>query len=284
MVGAARGATPAAAGLRVEGVAVSLGRRQILRGVDFSVAPGEWLTVVGANGTGKSTLLRAMMGLIAHEGSVRIGTTAVSELNARQRAQHLALVAQTPVLPPAMTVSSYVLLGRLAHMGALARESAADLAAVHEVLARLDGLDLADRRLGTLSGGEAQRVTIARALVQRAPFLLLDEPTSSLDIGHQLEVLDLVDELRRERGLTVVSTMHDLTLAAQYADRLALLADGGLAAIGSADTVLTEANLSRYYQASVRVVRDGETLVIVPSRRAGRAPTAAAERPEGAAW
>src|SRR4029077_21145484 len=145
-------------------------------------------------------------------------------------------------------------------------ESHSDLAAVYDVLARLDLNGFAGRALDTLSGGERQRAFLARALAQEATLLLLDEPTTALDIGHQQEVLDLVDELRRDRGLTVLSTMHDLTLAAQYAESLVLLDRGEIVTSGSADEVLTEENLSRYYGARVRVVRDGGTIVIVPLR------------------
>ena len=254
-------------GLALHDVSVCFGRRTIVTGVSTAVEAGGWLTVVGANGAGKSTLLRAVAGLVRHGGRVEVGGRSLTGFAARQRARHLALVAQAPVLPPTMTVASYVLLGRLAHLGPFARERRRDLDIVTAVLQRLDAVALADRRLVTLSGGEAQRIAIARALVQEAPVLLLDEPTSSLDIGHQLEVLDLVDELRRERGLTVVATMHDLTLAAQYADRLLLLAEGAEAASGPPETVLTEANLTRYYKAAVRVVRDGDSVVVVPTRR-----------------
>jgi iron complex transport system ATP-binding protein len=252
--------------LEVTGLSVRLGRNAVLHDVSLSAAPGSWVTVVGANGAGKSTLLRAVSGVIRHAGTVRVDGTDIGALAPRDRARRLALVAQNPVLPPAMTVASYVLLGRLAHMGRLARESAEDLAAVADVLARLDAGHLAGRRLGSLSGGEAQRIAVARAVVQQAPVLLLDEPTSSLDIGHQLDVLDLVEDLRRRSGLTVVSTMHDLTLAARYAERLVLLSAGRVAVDGTPETVLTETNLARFYGAAVRVVHDDSGVVVLPAR------------------
>lgn len=260
---------PAPSGVTLREISVQLAGRDVLRNVSACVAPGGWTTVVGANGAGKSTLLRAVMGLVEHRGTVEVGGVRTSTLSARQRAGHLALVPQSPVLPPGMTVGSYVLLGRLAHMGPFARESRSDLRAVGAVLDRLGAAALATRRLTSLSGGEAQRVAIARALVQEAPVLLLDEPTSSLDIGHQIDVLDLVDTLRREAGLTVLSTMHDLTLAGQYADQVVLLADGAVAASGPPQDVLTEATLSRYYRASVRVLHDGDRLIVVPTRGTG---------------
>lgn len=252
--------------LELVGVSVRLGKRQVVQDVSAGVAPGRWLSVVGANGAGKSTLLRAVVGLVRHQGIIRLEGLDSATLNARQRARLVAMVAQNPVLPPAMSVQAYALLGRIAHLGPLGRESAEDLERVAQALQRLDATGLAGRALGSLSGGEAQRVTIARALVQDTPLLLLDEPTSSLDIGHQLAMLDLVDELRRERGLAVLSTMHDLTLAAQYADELLLLHQGTVVAAGPPGTVLCEDNLTRYYGARVRVVRDGDALVVVPLR------------------
>jgi iron complex transport system ATP-binding protein len=247
---------------------VRLGRRPVVQDVSASVAAGRWLSVVGANGAGKSTLLRAVVGLVRHEGSIRLGGCDSAVMTNRQRARLVTMVAQNPVLPPAMSVNAYALLGRTAHLGPFGRESAEDLDRVAHALHRLDASDLATRPLGSLSGGEAQRVTIARALVQATPLLLLDEPTSSLDVGHQLAMLDLVDELRRERGLAVLSTMHDLTLAAQYADELLLLHQGTVVAAGPPASVLCEDNLTRYYGARVRVVRDGEALVVVPLRGA----------------
>ncbi len=250
-----------------------MGRRDVVWQVSASVAPGQWLSVVGANGAGKSSLIRAVVGLVRHQGVIRLGGLDSATLTNRQRARLVTMVAQNPILPPAMLVSSYVLLGRTAHLGPMGRESADDLDRVTQALRRLDGTTLADRALGSLSGGEAQRVTIARALVQDTAVLLLDEPTSSLDIGHQLAMLDLVDELRRERGLAVLSTMHDLTLAAQYAEELLLLHQGTVVAAGPPAEVLCEANLTRYYGARVRVVRDGDTLVVVPLR-SGADPSA----------
>jgi iron complex transport system ATP-binding protein len=139
---------------------------------------------------------------------------------------------------------------------------------VHSVLERLDLIDFADRHLGTLSGGEQQRLVIARALAQEAPVLLLDEPTSALDIGHQQQALELVDRLRRDHGLTVVSAMHDLTLAGLYADRLGLLHEGHLVAMGDAVAVLRPETLSEFYGASVTVHHhDDGTVVVVPRRR-----------------
>jgi iron complex transport system ATP-binding protein len=167
-----------------------------------------------------------------------------------------------------MTVAEYVLLGRTPHLPYLAQEGARDEAIAGEALERLGLRALAARRLGTLSGGELQRALIARALAQQAPILLLDEPTTSLDVGHQQEVLELVDRLRRESELTVVATMHDLTLAAQYGDRTILLERGRVVADGAPSAVLSEAAVSSLYGADVRlVVEEGRLVGIVPLRR-----------------
>ncbi|MGW4152829.1 ABC transporter ATP-binding protein [Micromonospora chersina] len=245
---------------------VELGGAPILAGVDLAVAVGEWVTVIGPNGAGKSTLLRAVGGLLPAPGAVSLFGTPINSLRRRDRARVVATVAQSPVVPAGMSVFDYVLLGRTPYIPALGRESAADLAAVHEVLDRLDLGAFGRRELATLSGGERQRVFLARALAQGATLLLLDEPTSALDIGHQQEVLELVDQLRRQHELTVLATMHDLSIAGEYADRLVLLAEGRVAAAGPPQEVLTETLLARHYRANVRVIPGDHGPLVVPVR------------------
>lgn len=245
---------------------VSIEGNEILRGVDLDVSPGEWVTVIGPNGAGKSTLLRAVGGSLSHSGSILFGGTPSAELSRRERARLVATVPQHPVVPPGMRVIDYVLLGRTPYIAPLGRESARDLAIVNERLHALDLAGFAGRELETLSGGERQRVFLARALVQSAPILLLDEPTSALDIGHQQEVLELVDALRREHELTVLATMHDLSLAGEFADRLVLLANGSVVASGAPSDVLTEELLQRHYRARVRVIAGDFGPVVVPVR------------------
>ncbi|MEV0713845.1 ABC transporter ATP-binding protein [Asanoa sp. NPDC050611] len=254
------------AAIEVRDLHVTLGRTPILRGIDLSVAPGEWVAVIGPNGAGKSTLLRAIGGLLPAGGAVALVGTPIERLRRRARARTVATVAQSPVVPPGMSVFDYVLLGRTPFVSLLGRESAADLAAVRALLDRLDLTGFGDRELDTLSGGERQRVFLARALAQEPSLLLLDEPTSALDIGHQQEVLELVDTLRRDQGLTVVATMHDLSIAGGYADRLVLLTDGVVVAAGTAREVLTEEILSRFYRARVRVVDGVDGPLVVPYR------------------
>jgi iron complex transport system ATP-binding protein len=235
----------------------------------FTVAEGEWVALVGPNGAGKSSLLRAATGLVAHEGTIRIGDRPAKALSWRERARCVALVPQQPQLPAAMPVLDYVLLGRTAHIPYFGYESAADLRISESVLDRLGMSRFAARPLGTLSGGEIQRTVLARALAQQAPILLLDEPTSALDLGRRVEALELVDEVRREHGLTVLSVLHDLTLAAQFAERLVLLVCGELRAAGRPETVLDPVVLAESFGAQVRVMTGADgRLVVVPYRRA----------------
>jgi cobalamin transport system ATP-binding protein len=252
--------------LSASGVRVAIDGVEILRGIDLHVAAGEWVTVIGPNGAGKSTLLRTVGGSLPHSGTLSLGGTDIGALSRRRRAQLVATVPQQPVVPPGMRVLDYVLLGRTPYIPPLGRESARDLEIVVERLRALDLSGFAARELETLSGGERQRVFLARALAQSAPLLLLDEPTSALDIGHQQEVLELVDSLRRAHGLTVLATMHDLSLAGEFADRLVLLANGTVAASGSPAEVLTEDLLRRHYRANVRVIAAEFGPVVVPVR------------------
>jgi iron complex transport system ATP-binding protein len=260
--------------LRARDLHVELGGATVLAGVSVDVPAGSWVAVVGPNGAGKSTLLRALAGLVGARGTVELGGEPAGGLRRREWARRVAFVPQDPVVPPGMPVAAYVLLGRTPHLGPLGREGASDLAVVARTLEQLDLTELARRPLETLSGGERQRAMVARALAQEAPVLLLDEPTTALDVGHQQDVLELVDRLRRAHDLTVVTTMHDLTLAGQYADRLVLLDHGEVVVSGPPAEVLTQENLARFYGARVRVLSDGGALVVVPVRPSGTpAPT-----------
>lgn len=210
-------------------------------------------------------------GLVDHEGEVRIGGKPTVAMSRRERGRSLAYVPQSPELPVDMSVFDYALLGRTPHIGYLAVESGEDVAHCTRLLERIGLAELASRRLSTLSGGERQRVVLARALAQEAPVLLMDEPTSVLDLAHRVEALEIVDELRREWGLTVVSALHDLTLAGQFADRLLLMAGGSVAALGTPAEVLDEVVLEHAFGCAVRIIRtdDGE-LVIAPRRTSPR--------------
>lgn len=248
-------------------VGIRYGNRDAIASFTDSVRPGEWLCLIGPNGAGKSSILRAVAGLVPYQGRIEIDGSSLDVRAARRRAALVAYVPQSPVLPDDMTGAEYVLIGRNPYISYFGSESAHDRTMVAELLERLDLGDLAGRYLGTMSGGERQRLVIARALAQEAPILLLDEPTSALDIGHQQQALELVDRLRAEHGLTVVSAMHDLTLAGLYADRLALLHQGHVVATGDAAHVLRPETLSEFYGVSVAVHhQDDGTVVVVPRR------------------
>lgn len=259
------------------GVTVSLGNNTILDKVDLDVDRGEWVCVIGPNGAGKSTLLRYIAGVVEGRGTLELGGRPATGLHRRRRAQTVALVPQTPTIPDGIRVTDYVLLGRAPHLRAMSIEGTNDLRAAHDALGQLSLLGMADRVLATLSGGERQRVLLARALAQEAPVLLLDEPTTALDVGHQQQVLELIEMLRQQRDLAVISTMHDLTMAGQYGDRLVLLDRGRTVAAGTAAQVLTEANVQRFYGARVRIVDDGGRPMVLPVRPDGsRRPVDAA--------
>ncbi len=261
--------TTAGARVEVAGLGAAYGRTPVLHAVRLAVEPGGWLAVIGPNGSGKSTLLRCLVGLQPHEGVVRLDGVPLGAMPRRVRARQIAYAPQLPVLPEGVSTRDYVMLGRTPHRALLSAPRAVDRQVVEDVMARLEIGALADRPLRTLSGGEQQRAVLARALAQQPRVLLLDEPTSSLDLGHAQQVLDLVDGLRRQDGLTVLSTLHDLTLAGQYADRLALLSGGRVVAEGPPGEVLTAEALQTYYGARARVVEGPNGPAVLPVRKDG---------------
>ena len=254
--------------LLVSGVGLTLGETRVLDDVNLTVEPSEWLGLIGPNGAGKTSLLGAIAGARAVEGEVRVGGRLVGSLGHRERARIFAVVPQAPVIPPGMAALDYVMLGRTPHIGYFQGERAQDVRIVHSAMTHLEVEALARRRLETLSGGELQRVVLARAVAQEAPVLLLDEPTSALDVGHRVGALEMVEGLRRSRGLTVLTVLHDLTLAAQFCDRLALMAGGRVVAVGAPAAVLTEESIRRHYGADVAVIDGpGGSVVVAPMRR-----------------
>lgn len=259
--------TVAAPAIEATELEVVRGGRTLLHPLDLTVATGAWLCVVGPNGAGKSTLLRSLGRTKPTAGTVRLAGHDPHHLSPRARARLVAVVPQHPTIPAGTTVIDYVLLGRTAHIPILGTESRSDRAAAASLVERLDLAPLAHQDVATLSGGERQRAVIARALAQEAPILVLDEPTTGLDLGHQQQVLALVDELRLEHCLTVVSAMHDLTLAAQHAERFLLLDRGRVVASGRAAEVFDADALGRVFGASVTVFDDDGELVVVPRRR-----------------
>ena len=269
------------AAVDLQSLDVRLNGTHILGGVNLAVSHGQWVNIIGPNGAGKTTLLRAVLGLVAYDGDISI--EGLTKLRRAERARKVAYVPQTPVIPRGMLVADYVLLGRTPHRSIFAGETSADREVAADVLERLDLVGFGDRAVQSLSGGERQRTVLARALVQQADILLLDEPTTALDLGHQQDVLDLVDALRRERGLTVIATLHDLTLAARYGDQVAILAGGVIAQRGTPGEVLTVANIAEHFDAQVRVIDDPEGPVIVPTATTTSDATKAAPAKRGTA-
>lgn len=253
-------------GIALRDLSVDLDDAAIIKHLDLVVPASAWLGVIGPNGAGKTTLIRAIIGAVKSKGEVLLGDERVADLDRRALSRLIAYVPQLPYIPRAMTVTDYVLMGRTPYIPYFGIETAQDLNVVEEVLERLDLIAFANRALGSLSGGELQRVVLGRALAQRAPILVLDEPTSSLDVGHQQRVLELIDALRKEDRLTVISALHDLTLAGQFTDQLVLLHQGRIVAQGDPDEVLTAEAIRTHYGATVKVVRDNGTVLIVPTR------------------
>lgn len=263
--------------LRAESVTVGYGAQPILKDVDLSVSRGEFLAVVGPNGSGKSTLVRTLTRSLAPTaGRVLLDGRDLRQLRPRDLARRLAVVAQETAVGFDFTAEEVVALGRTPHLAPFRSETPRDRAVVEEAMRRTNTLHLADRLITRLSGGERQRVMVARALAQEPQLLILDEPTAHLDIAHQIELLDLARRLNREEGLTVVAVLHDLNLAALYADRLYMLKEGRCWAEGGPAEVLTEANVLAVYGSRVKVIRHpvaGTPHLILLSREARQGPS-----------
>jgi iron complex transport system ATP-binding protein len=265
--------------LTATGVDCAYGARTVVTGFDLVVPAGRVVALLGANGAGKTTALRALARLHRPAaGRVLLGGDDLWRLSPRSAARRLAWLPQGDEAAGPLTVEEAALLGRVPHRGWLAPYRAEDREAVAAVLARLGLTDLADRPLATLSGGERRRALLARALVQEAEVLVLDEPTAHLDLRHQVELLELLRGLADERGLAVVASFHDLNQAARTADELVLLAEGRVLARGPAAEVLTAAHLERAYGLAVEIVADPASglPLVVPARQ----PAAATSRPE----
>jgi len=274
--------------LQVRGLGFGYGTRPVLDGIDLDLHAGEVVGLVGPNGSGKSTLLKILSGVLAdYAGSVRLHGRELSAIPARELARVVATVPQETGAGLPFTALEVVLMGRHPHLGAFAFEGARDLHLARTALARAGAADFADRDIRTLSSGERQRVVFARALAQEPRVMLLDEPTSFLDLRYQVELYDLTREQALEHGVAVLTALHDLNLAAEYCDRLVLLAGGRVYAAGPTDAVLTYAHLTAVFGTDVYVDTNdltGKLLVIPLSSRArralGRAPDADGRTPD----
>ena len=253
--------------MEIHNLTVTVEGRHLVDDVSFTVPTGQWVNVIGPNGAGKTTLVETVAGVRnPTRGTVLIAGQNVHELRERPRALLLAFVPQHPVAPSGMSVFDYVALGRTAHHGLLQGITEKDRQMVHQILARVTLCTLVHRDLATLSGGERQRAVLARALVQAPRLVVLDEPTTGLDLRHQMEILELVRREVEEGRLSVLATLHDLTLAGQFADELVLLNNAKVTAKGSAREVVRSKELQEAYQMSLHVVEIDGADVVVPRR------------------
>lgn len=241
--------------LEVQSLVVRYGPRVALNGVSFSLNSGEVLAVIGPNGAGKTSLLRALSGIQpAESGQMLLDGRDVAKLSPVERARWMAVVPQARQLPALFTGHQTVMLGRTPHINWLGRTLPQDEAAVHQAMQRTGTLELAERRVDELSGGEQQRLLLARALAQGSPLLLLDEPTTHLDLHYQISLMDNIRSLAQDDGLAVLLVTHDLHLVARYSNRVALLVGGELLSQGTPQEVLTPDLLSRAYQIPAEAV------------------------------
>ena len=240
--------------LSLQGLRAAYEAREVLHGLDLAVPAGEMVGLLGPNGSGKSTLLRVIAGLLAASGgAAALRGRSLAHTAPRERARRVALVPQSVALPFAFPVFDVVAMGRHPHLGLLGAPGKHDFAAIHTALEQTDCLELQERLVTELSGGELQRVIIARALAQEPELLLLDEPTAHLDLNHQLDIARLLQQLNRQRQLTVVWVSHDVNLAAEFCGRLVMLQAGNIVADGPPEAVVTSETIARVYGVHVPV-------------------------------
>ncbi|MEU0123770.1 ABC transporter ATP-binding protein [Streptomyces albidoflavus] len=268
--------------LTAEELTLGYADRTVIDSLDLAVPPGRITVIVGANACGKSTLLRSMSRLLApRAGRVLLDGRQVHRFPAKELARTMGLLPQSPLAPEGITVSDLVGRGRHPHQGVFSRWSREDDAAVASALEATQTEELAERAVDELSGGQRQRVWIAMALAQQTDLLLLDEPTTFLDVSHQVEVLDLLTDLNAARGTTIVMVLHDLNLAARYADHLIALADGRLHAQGAPSEVLTEETVRAVFGLQSRIIEDpvsGRPLMLPIGRHHAAGATGEAEK------
>jgi iron complex transport system ATP-binding protein len=259
--------------LRAGGLRLAYNGRDVVRDLDLVVPRGRITAIVGANGCGKSTLLRGLARLMRpRDGCVLLDGRSIAELSTKQVAKRLGILPQAPVAPDGLAVEDLVARGRYPHQTVFRHWSAADEAAVEEALAATQTAELRGRPLDELSGGQRQRAWIAMTLAQQTEVLLLDEPTTFLDLAHQIEVLDLLADLVAGHGRTVVMVLHDLNLACRYADHLVAMRDGSIHAAGSPVEVVDPALVRDVFAVSACVIEDpvAGTPLCLPRARAER--------------
>ncbi|MBI4552607.1 MAG: heme ABC transporter ATP-binding protein [Candidatus Latescibacteria bacterium] len=263
--------------LRADSISCGYGTRPVLHEVTFDLHRGEMLGVLGPNGSGKSTLIRALTKTLPLEsGRVLLYGQEVTTLSLKKMARTVAVISQNGEIPFAFTALDVVLMGRTPHLGRFQRETRRDLDIALEAMRRADAIQFKDRVIHELSGGERQRVIIARALAQEPTVLLLDEPTSHLDLSHQIEAFDLLDHLCKADHLAVLCVLHDLNLAAEYCSRLMIIHQGRVFATGSPSDILTAEHIKDVYGATVAVTESpytGAPQVLIMPRKNFRKET-----------
>ncbi len=236
--------------LQVENLNLAYGRNVVIKDLTFQITPGEMVGLIGPNGSGKSTIIKALSRVIEpRSGKILLDGENISNIPRTELARLMGVVPQMPLLPSAFTAFEIVLMGRNPHLGLLQYESTKDMSITWEAMEKTATQSLAERRISELSGGEIQRVVIARVLAQEPKSILLDEPTANLDISHQVEILDLIKNLCLENNLAVMITLHDLNLASQYCSRLILINNSRLHAQGTPVEVINSKNIKEVYGA-----------------------------------
>ena len=263
--------------IEMQKVSLGYGRKVVVKDITLQVMPGEMVGLIGPNGCGKSTIIRALSRIISpHSGKILLDGKDVSRIPRRELACWLGVVPQMPLLPSAFTAFEVVLMGRNPHLGLFQYEGPRELAITWRAMERTATQSLAERRIGELSGGEIQCLLMARVLAQETKAILLDEPTANLDIGRQIEILDLIKNLCLENNLTVLAALHDLNLASQYCDRLVLINNGRVHAEGTPREVITPQNIKEVYGAEHCVYThpiNGLPVVLLRSGNSYPAPT-----------
>lgn len=243
--------------IHIRKLTVQYGKRIALNGVDLALETGQVLGVIGPNGAGKTTLIRALTGAVPiTNGEILLNAKNVNDLSPSERARSMAVVPQARGLPPAFTGWEMVLMGRTPYLNWLGQISARDEDIAKKAMEKTETWDLRDRRIGELSGGEQQSLLLARALTQKAPLLLLDEPTTHLDLHHQISLLDQVRRLAKQERLTVIAVLHDLNLVSRFADHILLLLNGKVRAFGNASTIMKPAILREAFQVPLKILKD----------------------------
>lgn len=250
--------------LKVENLWSGYKETDILKGINLVIKKGDFCGVVGPNGAGKTTLLKNITRILPpRRGKIFLKGSDIAQINARQLAQKIAVVPQFSVFWFSFTVRDFILLGRIPYLPRFYLERKEDYQIVEEAMELTGTTRIRERRISELSGGERQKVVIARSLAQKPEFLLLDEPASHLDIKHQLDILNLIDKLNKEEGVTILMISHDLNLTSHYASKLILMKEGKIFARGTPHKVITEENIKKVYEIKVKINSNGKEKPII---------------------